>query len=568
MDDKKLEGRLELLKSSYERLPSTIDTEDILKKIEKEKTSELKQPNQEKIKWQRIVVWAVSLASVFIIGILSATLLTDNQTGSEQDDSVLLGDIKEYEKKYAEERLKRQQMLEMDEEEFKELDFVHYADNIFSTQISPGSLEGKNDDITVEEAYQQAIQGLELPSEMIKEVKNGEMMNKKESMEFVEKLITKTNLLIYHYQYTLYNHREFLNAAVFEGKLNKNKLYADREKMPEEIQSMLKVLPKQGLNIEVNDSGTEFLISYNELFFNDYSEKLNYKVVSYIFLQDFILNQNPNNYSMEEAYNLISNLGTMENVLLNTDTSFSIHSNLENLYFNIVESVFFGEYNSVLFDENKKLRQESQRVLSYLTNRYGESPIAAYIRGTLDGIEVNNWKYTFNNKDLNMGQFKELYYQALDGKLDYVELNWEALLAVTQDKTMTSIENSKVVDVFYFYTRFNESFDNKHLYGIGPIEIAILYDYAHDQNNPDMMWELLSDEVKQNFSKESFLEEPVDLIMDGSTILQYDRLKTKVEGSIITTLLGQGDEKLVEANIPMRLDGDNIWRINISLTEK
>lgn len=32
MDDKKLEDRLALLKSSYDRLPSTIDSDDILKK--------------------------------------------------------------------------------------------------------------------------------------------------------------------------------------------------------------------------------------------------------------------------------------------------------------------------------------------------------------------------------------------------------------------------------------------------------------------------------------------------------------------------------------------------------
>ena len=567
MDDKKLEERLELLKDSYERVPSSINPNEILKKMVKEKETNLDHSKKKKTNWQRIAVWTVSLASVFVIGILSATLLNDNQTGSKIKETTILGDIEEYEKKYAEERLKRQKILEMDEDDFNGLDFVIYADNIFATQISPGSLEGKNDDITIEEAYHQAIQGLKLPSEMIEEVRNADVLNADESMKFVEEFITKANFLIDHYDFILYKHRETLNSAVFQGKLNRNMLQANREEMPKEIQAMLKVLPKQGLNLEVNDSGTDFLVLYNDFVFTqDFRKKINDYAIEYIFLQNARLNHYSNNNSMENVYSLMNNLRVLEYVLLNTNPSFSVHKNLENFYFSIVENIILG--NSTLLDENKKVKVEVQQIWNLLANTPGESPIATFMRDFLIVMEDNDWEYTFDYMNLNMNQFRDIYNIALDGDLDFVQLDWEAELSLSE-KTTKIIETSKEYDTPYLYKNFIQSFDTKNLHGIGPIEIAVLYDYAHDQNNLYMMWELLSEEVKQQLSKETFLENPVDLILDTSTMLHYDHLKTKVDGSIITTILAQGNEnKHIGAYIPMRLDDDNIWRINIPLSVK
>ncbi|QGM29437.1 hypothetical protein GI482_03060 [Bacillus sp. N3536] len=570
MDDKKLEVRLELLKDSYERVPSSINPDEILKKMVKEKETNLDHSKKKKTNWQRIAVWTVSLASVFVIGILSATLLNDNQTGSKIKETTILGDIEEYEKKYAEERLKRQKILEMDEDDFNGLDFVIYADNIFATQISPGSLEGKNDDITIEEAYHQAIQGLKLPSEMIEEVKKGKVMNSYESMKFVDEFVTKANILITHYNHILYKDREALRSAVFDGKLNKNMLQAKREEKPKKIQTMLKVLPKQGLNIEVNQSGTEFFVLYNSLAFNqDFNEKLNDYASGYIFLQNVMLNQYSDNNSMGDGNNLVSNLVSnlrgIEIVLLNTDPSFSVHTNLETFYFTVVESMLLGEYNSALLDEDQKVRQEYQLAWSYLADTPGESPIATFMRKFLDVMEENNWKYTFNYKDLNLGQFRDLYNQALEGNLDYVKLDWEAMLP---EKISASMEVAKEGDVAYLYKRFGESFDTKHLHGIGPIEIAVLYDYAEDQHNLDMMWKLLSDDVRLESSKGSFFKSPVSLIAESSTMLYYQQSKNQVENSVLTTVLDQGDEEKIKSNIPMRLDEDNIWRINIPLSVK
>ena len=147
MDDKQLEERLNLLKSSYDRLPSSVDTDEILKKIENGNNVAPIVKKNKGSKRQRITVWAVSVASVLLIGVLGTSFLEDQKNTTISDQELNEDDITKLEKQYEKERLKRRQMLQLDEADFATIEFVHYADNIFSAQISPGTLEGKNDDI-------------------------------------------------------------------------------------------------------------------------------------------------------------------------------------------------------------------------------------------------------------------------------------------------------------------------------------------------------------------------------------------------------------------------------------
>ncbi|MFZ0576874.1 MAG: hypothetical protein WAM41_05130, partial [Psychrobacillus psychrotolerans] len=242
MDDKQLEERLSLLKSSYDRLPSSIDPGKILTKIENENNVP---PIEKKIrgsKRQRITVWAVSLASVLVIGLLGTTYLTDSDNTTISDENYSDEDLEKFKSRYKEERLKRQKILQMNDAEFTALDFVQYADNIFSSQIAPGTLEGKNDDISIQEAYDLAIEGLNLPSEMIEVAKQRGKINSKESSYFVEDFVTKTENLVFYYEQILRDNEDALKVAKHEGRLSEHVLIANRYNLSKEIQSMIEVL--------------------------------------------------------------------------------------------------------------------------------------------------------------------------------------------------------------------------------------------------------------------------------------------------------------------------------------
>ncbi|TQR18354.1 hypothetical protein [Psychrobacillus vulpis] len=77
MDDKQLEERLDLLKNSYDRLPHSLNIEDVIKMIEKENLPLTKITKNISSKWQNVTIWAISMACVFIIGILGAPLINE-----------------------------------------------------------------------------------------------------------------------------------------------------------------------------------------------------------------------------------------------------------------------------------------------------------------------------------------------------------------------------------------------------------------------------------------------------------------------------------------------------------
>ena len=75
MDDKQLEERLNLLKESYERVPEQMDVEGVLNKIEE--VPQVVEKKNKGIKWQRVAVWIVSIASVFVIGLLGVSNINE-----------------------------------------------------------------------------------------------------------------------------------------------------------------------------------------------------------------------------------------------------------------------------------------------------------------------------------------------------------------------------------------------------------------------------------------------------------------------------------------------------------
>lgn len=561
MDDKQLEERLNLLKTSYDRVRSNIDLDEIINKIEIEKNKPLKERKNNASNWQKVTVWAVSLASVFVIGILSASLfqnddkITSEMVYTEQD-------IEKLEQDFAIEKQKRQQELEMKDKEFSQLGFVEYADSIFSSQISPGTLEGKNDGLYISDAYDKAIKGLKLPSEMIEDVKKNERLNAQDSMQFVDDFITKTNFLIAHYDKVLFKHKDEVMKAKINGKISEHRLIAMRKSMPDDVQKMLKVIPKQGLKIIVNYQN-EFQVSYDTLSYqNDISSLLDEYASNYIALQEATLLLDERGSSKNNPYYQAWYLQGIEKTLLNTGEKYAIHSKFENYYFEMAKNLLVASGNKEILSENNQISIQYRQAWEVLANTPGESPLSAFMKPLVASMKASNWEYNQTYKRLNIERLRDYYLQALNGDLSISKLEWAALLPEEQITSLEFAITNNGIDELYKI--FNENFDSEKLHGIGPIEITLLYDYADQKNNHEMMWELMSSSFKNNNDRESFIEQPfiTNIIGDSAKNLYFNKHKSSFEKNVSKTVLGQEKGGKVLFNLELRLDEDDIWRMN------
>ena len=563
MDDKQLEERLHLLKESYERTPAEIDINKIIDKLDEvpyEKTSK-------GTKWQRVTVWAVSIASVFIITILGASFLYEENNITTDEKEYTQQNIEKLVKSYTAERQKRQKKLEMSEEAFSSLGFVRYADTIFSAQISPGTLEGKNDNLSIEEAYEKAIEGLKLPSEMVEDVKKKGKLSAQESIIFVDDFIAKTEYLIEYYDFQLWEHKEVLQKATVNDRPSAHVLISKKNEMPEDIQTLIKILPEQGLKVAINNEENGFLIrpAWN-IFYGDIKDALTEHEFSYLALYSDMPGYDGLTTLLREqpVSSLSSYLSTMEKTLLSTDDSSAIHHRFENYYFELTEHLLFPEDLSEVFNENNEVQPYARTVWESLANLSGISPLGTFFKPLVTSMEANGWKYNATYKELNMEQLRSYYIQALDGELDIKKLDWESILPQSLISNLPdAIDHNGFGEL---YDKFNEDFDPLVLHGIDPLLITLLYEYASIQNNHEMMWNLISEAAILSWNKEAFLEEPTVRISipQSADSMYYHSFQTKKEKGILTTTLGTEIDGKIEFYIPFRLDSDDIWRLNIS----
>ena len=563
MDDKQLEERLNLLKSSYDRLPSIVETDEILKKIENENNDVPIKKKTKGSKRQRITVWAVSVASIFIIGILGISFLNDDNEEMTGDQEYGEGNIKILEKQYKKERLKRQNMLQLDDTEFSAIEFVQYADNIFSAQISPGTLEGNYDDVTMDEGFEFAIEGLKLPSEMVEETTNKGKLDAVQSIGFINDFIAKSEHLMNYYEHLLYEHEVALQTAEHKGKLSEHVLIANRYNMPEEIQNMIEVLPKQGLKLAVNNEGTTFKIVPDwTLFTRDLYSVLDENEARYLSLYSSIPGYGIANLLEEQDFSVLGYyLAEIEFTLLNSQKETVMHSRFENYYYDLAERILFPSDNNEIFNKENEINMDTRVAWETLVNIAGVSPIATLMKPVVASMNTSDWKYNKTYNQVDIEQLRDYYHTALDDKLEINRLDWISILS---DGTEVSLETPYALyEVHELYKKFSKNFNPLVLHGVSPIDIILLYYYAESENNPEVLWELMNSDFKTKYKKEEFIENPTlqNIIGDSAKNLYFNKEYLVQDNNNLKTYIGQEKGNQVSYDILLRLENDDIWRI-------
>jgi hypothetical protein len=493
MDDKQFEQQMKLLKKSYERVPSKFNSEEVLKKIEeegKQQQNMLVVEPRKTSKWQKISVWPVSLASVFLIGILSASFLNDgNGQGSEEPEpsSQYELKIKEMKEKYLAARDKRQEMLKMDDEQFDQLGFVSGADQYMSFLLDERNLEEGIISFPIDQQYERVLDELKLPSEMVDEASQGEKLNMQESMAFIDSLNNKLNDLKLSYNELIKKHEEILKTAKFGGQLSFDMLYSSRDKFPEEVRNMLGVAPKQGITLQPTITDETFEAQFQVLKFNSALQPvLDEKAIAYL----YIMEQSPFTYGGtllphpdEAAYLLL----LMEEILLETDEVFHVYQTTKAMYEDLAYQLIFGASNTSVFDEHRVVKQEYQMAWQSLSLSSGLSPIAHFLRPLVQSMESNGWKENETYKNLQFTDLQDSFTLAKDGNLAMGmsgnEMNFMEETIILPDKEY----GNRVNDL---YREFSGNFDENILKGATALEIIGLMETAHAHDDMNTMMRL------------------------------------------------------------------------------
>ncbi|MFJ5770185.1 hypothetical protein [Psychrobacillus sp. NPDC093180] len=508
MDDKRLEERLHLLKDSYERIPSEMDVDAILNKIE-----EAPQVNEKKnkgTKWQRVTVWAVSIASVFIIGVLSADYLEGGgikNSQNKQEELEQTDDLIEYAKslkdQYEKEREKRRLVLDIPAKDFKTLSFVQQADGFassidyFSKQTYESNYYTSKD--RYKELFGKAVNNIHLPSEMV-----GDILKQQEKLDEA-----KTS--------------QFFNS--YYSKIIDLKIYFNKKQ---------NVTKKQVVSLE----GEGLYLENGEFHFNGNDDYLALKAFLVPTVAGYLemLEQEPYTYAGELVYSLEDSVAAMmmfENSLLESFDYYSNISTMKGYYTEIFHAVVKGTKDQSIYGDDGKVKEEYRQLWKAMMSQTSNSPVNYILPPIVKEFEASNWRKSDSWESLNYGDIDDALHLAINGDLGPFIEN------LPSGKNETSVDDNFVQRVHALYKLFAGAHDQTVLKDAKPEEIVGLYYYCAQLGDKETKYELyIKDDQYQQIPKEEYMKPPHQKITDFRkefSSLHFEQRSDK-KGYVVLTL--------------------------------
>ncbi|MDF2064993.1 hypothetical protein [Bacillus sp. Cr_A10] len=561
MDDKQLEERLDLLKTSYDKVPSSIDTDGILNKIELEKVEPLSKNKITKSKWQRFTVLAVSFASTLIIGILGATFLFEDETrhGKEIQNEESKAFLEKLKKNYPIEREKRREMLNLSEEEFSQIDFIKSADMHFQHYTDDRSSTFINGTIftDLDERYEEIMNNLKLPSEMVKEIHQGKKLTKEETVDFLNEYYLKINNFREYANEELNEYKDELSMYKVDGLYDVNKILENERFLPEEFNNLRYIAHNQGLQLKIMEDGIDLTFRIDlTLTPTLFSGNLNSIADGYLQMMAF----EPFTYAWELIYPMNDTfvvLENMENYLLDEyiNNNFG-DSKIETYYTSVFYFLVKGTKENSVFDKKGIVKEEYRELWRLMTQTNGNSPFPYLLIPIVNEFEKTGWTKSEEWNNFSYAHIEDALHLAKNGDIEKFMPN-----LITKDQV---VNHDFLQQIHALYKSFAATHDQTVLKDATPEEIVGLYYYCSLMEDYETKYELyIKDDSYVQIPKEEYMSAPKLKITDirkEFSSLHFEQRSDK-EGYVIITMAPERTIHLEEQVVGFSIiQTENGWR--------
>jgi len=486
LDDRHFENRMNLLKKSYEKVPSEFNPEDVLTKLDDTPIRQtfIEEPKKSKKEAliQKASVWLVSLASVFILGIITANFLMNEE---EKDTAEVSNEqIEQIKKDYQKEREKRRELLKMDEKRFKELSFVHLADEQIAYLTNKETIKNlKMDPLRLREWYDDAINWLKLPSEMVKELKEKPLTeDETASIQFLSDYRSKIRNLQEVYNEILSDYPDALENNKADGKYNETLIMITSKDEPEEFRNMVETMGSQNLTVKVNEI-TNFVSAQLRTEDGKLLGAIHNNTVPYyrmMFEEPYTV-AGSLKYSIEESVQFVKN---MQDTLLKVEKDYNLYPIMENYFGSLFFELMKG---SDVFDKQGKVKKEYQEAWINLSSSTITDPTYYLLKPIIQEMKASGWTKSANYDLLTFDDLSAALVLARDGDMNqYIEdVGFE-------DRTVKLDDPAFWKGIEQIYDQYKESgYDLKTIKGLHPIDALALLEYSNKKEDPAAVFNLI-----------------------------------------------------------------------------
>lgn len=509
------------LEKSYNRVQLRFKKENVLKS----KDEEVKLPFEKKTKMGKktLLIWAIGI--LLLVAIVTVPVVTSEEyrTSSAEKyvEKLSASFEKEIQKKYDIVGL-----VELDETESNGNYFEPFGKNArfqFSVlesnvkrQIDSGFVINKE---KIENEYNEILQELELPSEMVARViANPLLDSEEESEKFIKRYIDTYSSIQNQYYYVISQYEEELGKALETADFDREKFLSNKKTYPKELQNLINATEVQNIELQILPEMMYVLPVFME---NGTAEKISESL--YGNMGGYMaLIQSPTYYYADveslDLTKIYSDLLSVEETLMNSKEADDLYQQLKSVYVSMFEVLSLGYDPDKRFGSDGTLKDKYRTIMKTVAkNENTNSPSAFAMKRVIEFIETNEWKRIENSNYLSYPMY-DLIDQAREGNLE--SFVWPTIEEYEEMYSDESIEEESVgyqqgiteredpdykAAVLDAYQSIATYRNRDALINVKPIVVLGVYLLANEQEDPASMW-LLHNRETVNMTKNEYVK--------------------------------------------------------------
>lgn len=571
MDNDNFEKRMDFLKKSYERVPSSFDPDEVFKKIDEEKVPDFQEKRTQKNGGfrQRFTVWAVSIASIFIIGLIGTGLVLDQKNNSDEEnlDTVVTDDyIEELQQKYEIEKEKRREMLKLDEEHFEI--YVEGASIwlLNNKDFVQSAKQNANANEVFLDTYNRAIEELKTPSEMIQDLKRQSLVeDEQRSIEFITTFREKVQRLVTIYDQILEENREAIDAYEVDASVDKAEIMMlSSNSFPEQLQNIINTMKEQSIRLYTGKYTGEVK---SKFYLSRSAEDLPLHLHDFTNAYISMIADEPYMYAGVLEYTVPETVGTlqsMERTLMLVERDSSLYPIMETYFVTLFNEILKGSTSTKIFDSDGVLLPEYQEAWNNLAYSGDATPLTYIMRPIVAEMKASGWRSSEQWNSLHYNDIEEalvLYREGVLAEYMYGEQ------PVFEDNTVKLPNEAFEQEVEALYKEFKKSYDKSVFKDISPTHVVGVFNYANEMEDPKTMYRLFHESYSEvsgtGFTEEAYIQnwrKGVSLFRKATDVNFTNANVQRYEHSLYAFVsINNGEE--TKKSIPLIYGENNVWEI-------
>ncbi|MGE7094060.1 hypothetical protein ACQKII_22015 [Lysinibacillus sp. NPDC048646] len=489
MDEQQFDKRMALLKKSYDRMEPQLDPVDVFAQIKTEEVAPSKQivssPQKHPAKWQKPAVWAVSIASVLLVGVLVMPYFIKQPENLQSEEPQELAPtkvendewIENITKKYQSKKEQIRKELKVSADELAAFEFIKTADSTLNYYIK-SNLHLLSSDVEYLKSTEEVIfNDLMTPRRALESVKNYNSLTFDESYEVYRIYVKSVEELERFYSKLL---------EPYAHVLMKTK---DKEQLPSDVKVIIEAANNQFMELHMDEVGV-FYFKANPIdgeFAPNYINQLHPDIFGFFeYLQkgDLLLADDLR-YTREET---LKSLKIMERSLLVNLNAGSpnyklIRKNFENTWLALLK----GTEN---YPATTKTGEMNEQYIDFL-QKVSDGTYGEIMRVFAEKIlkEIQQDRYSETLVQLSTFEIWKILLQRREETIGYIN---------DSDFNIVGMNESIKEQIKAIYEQYTMNGDEAIINQLRPINLVALYLYASINGNESVKQSLLMQDARIN----------------------------------------------------------------------